>query len=67
MKSKKNAFVDKKRCVACGECVVSCRKDAVSIHAGCYAVVNTDLCVGCGLCSRNCPVGCIILTNREEV
>ena len=67
VKSKKNAIVDKKRCVACGECIISCRKNAVSINAGCFAVVDANICVGCGLCSKSCPVGCITLIEQEEV
>lgn len=66
MKSKKYAVVDEKRCVACGECTFSCRKNAVSIKAGCFAFVDKDDCVGCGLCSKSCPVGCITLMERGE-
>ena len=67
MRSKRYAVVDKSRCVACGECIISCRKDAVSINAGCFAVVDANICVGCGLCSKSCPVGCITLIEQEEV
>lgn len=67
MKSRKYAVVDKKRCVACGECTCSCRIYAVSIKNGCYACVDKDRCVGCGLCIKNCPVGCMVLMNRENI
>lgn len=67
VKSKKYAVVDEKRCVACGECAFFCRKNAVSIQAGCFAFVDDAYCVGCGLCSKNCPVGCITVIEREEV
>lgn len=65
MKSKKYAVVDKKRCVACGECTVSCRKGAAAIQNGCFAVIDKDSCVGCGLCEKSCPAGCIALAERE--
>lgn len=66
MKSKKYAVVDENRCVACGECEVSCRKTAILIKNGCFAVVDRESCVGCGLCSKNCPAGCITLAERKE-
>lgn len=65
VKSRKYAVVDEKRCVACGECAVSCRKGAASIQDGCFAVIDTASCVGCGLCGKNCPAGCIALVERE--
>lgn len=67
VKTKRYAVVDEKRCVACGECTFSCRKNAVSVEAGCFAFVDVNRCVGCGLCSKSCPVGCITLSEREEV
>ncbi|MCF2553980.1 MAG: 4Fe-4S binding protein [Frisingicoccus sp.] len=67
MRSKRYAVVDKSRCVACGECALSCRKNAVSVRSGCFAAVDTEHCVGCGLCSKNCPAGCITLMEREEL
>ena len=66
MKPKKYAVVDQRRCVACGECVRSCRRGAICIVGGCYAFANRENCVGCGLCSRSCPAGCIEEVPREE-
>jgi Fe-S-cluster-containing hydrogenase component 2 len=28
--------------------------------------VNTDLCIGCGVCVHKCPTGTIVLEPREE-
>ena len=64
---KKLAFVDKKTCVACGVCMKSCPKGAISIYRGCYAAVNETKCVGCGLCAKACPAGCIVVKERSEV
>lgn len=66
MKPKKYAVVDQRRCVACGECVRTCRKGAISVVDGCYAYANRNNCVGCGLCSRSCPAGCIEIASGEE-
>ena len=66
MKLKKYAAVDPRRCVACGECVRTCRRGAIAVVDGCYAFADRDNCVGCGLCSKNCPAGCIEMASREE-
>ena len=63
---KKLAFVDKKICVACGVCVKTCRKEAISIYKGCFAQVDEGKCVGCGLCDKACPAGCISVKERSE-
>lgn len=64
LKTKRYAEVDKKVCVACGECTHICRKNAISVKNGCYASVDADICVGCGLCSKSCPAGCITMLER---
>ncbi len=63
--TRKNAQVDEKACIACGECVHVCPRGAVSIFKGCNAVVDMELCVGCGLCEKNCPAGCIKVLDRK--
>lgn len=64
---KKFACVDKKICVACGVCVKTCPKNAITIYRGCYAVTDTAKCVGCGLCAKACPAGCITIQERSAV
>ena len=63
---KKVAVIDRSICVACGVCVKTCPKGALSIHRGCYAQVD-EKCVGCGLCAKECPAGCITVKEREAV
>ena len=63
---KKLAVPDKKICVACGVCLKTCPKEAISIYKGCFAQVAEEKCVGCGLCARACPAGCITITERSE-
>ena len=63
---KKVAVIDRNICVACGVCVKTCPKGALSIHRGCYAQVD-EKCVGCGLCAKECPAGCITVKEREAV
>ena len=63
---KKLAVPDWKTCVACGACLKSCKKGAISIFLGCYAKVDESKCVGCGLCAGACPAGCIAVRDRSE-
>ena len=63
---KKLAHPDQNICVACGVCMGSCPKGAISIHKGCHALVDESRCVGCGLCARACPAGCITVERRDE-
>ena len=63
---KKLAVVDKSICVACGACMKTCPKGAISIYRGCYAVAEDAKCVGCGLCAKTCPAGCIAIKERSE-
>jgi len=62
----RKANVNKKRCVACGECVYTCPKGAVNIKNGCFAVVDKTICVGCGLCAMACPADCIKIWEGEQ-
>ena len=45
--------VDSKKCTGCRECVDPCPVKAVSVVRG-KAVIDTDKCVSCGLCSKKC-------------
>ena len=63
---KYNAYVEEKRCVACGACKKVCPKAAIRIHKGCYAVIDKERCVGCRKCEKPCPVGCISRKEREQ-
>lgn len=62
----KTAIVNKTICAACGVCVKTCRRGAVSIYKGCHAQIDAAKCVGCGLCAKACPAGCITLTERGD-
>lgn len=65
MRQKRIAIVNQD-CVACGNCVKYCPKQAISIPNGIYASVSETTCVGCGRCEQACPAGVITIVIKEE-
>lgn len=45
-------------CLGFGDCVSECKYDAIHVIDG-VAVVDRELCVGCGMCAKKCPKGLI--------
>ena len=35
------------------------------LYDSCYAVVDEEKCVGCGICAKTCPAGCIEIKEEE--
>lgn len=66
-----NAFVNKRKCTACGTCEAVCSAKAVTVDlVNRVAVVNDALCKGCGACASSCRCGAISLrgcTNEQIV
>jgi len=52
-------WIDREKCVGCGECVALCPMNAISINI--RAEIDPDECAECGVCWRSkvCPVGAI--------
>lgn len=46
-------------CLGGGSCIAVCKKDAISIGEAGVAQVDRDLCRGCGLCVKWCPMDAI--------
>jgi NAD-dependent dihydropyrimidine dehydrogenase PreA subunit len=75
------AEVDPKRCDYCGECLRACNIKCIGLGADArarakaghgagsgatrYAAVNTDVCLGCGVCIPVCERGAITLVKRS--
>lgn len=59
---------DRKTCVGCGRCLVSCRDaghQAIRMdEAVNKPALKSKNCVGCHLCSLVCPLGCIGVSKR---
>ncbi|MFW6025250.1 MAG: ribosome biogenesis/translation initiation ATPase RLI [Candidatus Woesearchaeota archaeon] len=70
------AILDKEKCVIDSKCPFQCRKFCPEVRMGNEAVVRDeeddkpiiveDLCTGCGICVKRCPVDCIDIINLPE-
>lgn len=68
------SFIDEKKCIGCGACVVACRHGSVeaillnSDNTGNRsAFVNPSKCIGCKLCDFVCPVDAISFMVRNRI
>lgn len=52
-------------CLGYGDCVAVCPSNAISIVDG-VAVVNQNICTGCGLCAKTCPNALITIRSRKQ-
>jgi len=52
-------------CLGYGTCIYSCSNHAISVAKG-LAVINPDLCNGCGACISVCPTGVIHMLPRRD-
>ena len=53
-------IIDKHDCCGCEACMQACPKRCISLERDkegfLYPIVNTNICVECGVCERMCPV-----------
>lgn len=52
-------------CLGYGDCVVVCQYNAIHVKDG-VAVVDKDLCTGCGMCVSKCPNHLIEVVNASS-
>ena len=55
--------IDEKTCIGCGECVISCFYEAISIVKG-KAKVDNHKCDVCGMCVEKCPTNAARILTR---
>jgi 2-oxoacid:acceptor oxidoreductase delta subunit (pyruvate/2-ketoisovalerate family) len=51
------------KCCQCGTCYFFCPEACIS-DRGTFFAADLDYCKGCGICSRVCPVGAIIMVKE---
>lgn len=61
------------RCNGCGRCLPTCPVKLITLAAerpdgrgDKRAVIDLELCLGCGVCSRNCPRGGLTMQPRQQ-
>ncbi len=59
------AEVKKELCIACGECIYVCPRDALSLENGLFVEVDKAKCIGCRLCESLCPTASIVVTGLK--
>ena len=54
------SIIDKKDCCGCNACVQRCPKECIIMKADnegfLYPIVDTDVCIDCGICEKVCPI-----------
>ena len=53
-------------CLGMGDCIRSCKFDAVHMGPDGFPVVDEDKCVGCGACEKACPKSIISVRTMAE-
>jgi len=58
--------VNKNQCIRCGVCWLFCPDMSIVRAPEGHFEANLDYCKGCGICAKECPVGCISMVSEEE-
>lgn len=59
--------VESKQCIQCGLCWLFCPDMSIVRAQAGHFEANLEYCKGCGICAKECPVGCITMIVEEEV
>lgn len=57
--------VDAKLCIKCGVCWLFCPDSSVKQAEDGHFEADLVYCKGCGICAKECPVGCITMVSEE--
>ena len=52
-------------CIRCGLCWLFCPDAAIERTEDGHFQTDVEYCKGCGICARECPVGCISMVTEE--
>lgn len=59
--------IDRDRCDGCGNCIVACSEEVLSMIDGKARLVAEDFCDGFGKCLSVCPAGALSLETRSPI
>ncbi len=51
--------INQELCTGCGDCVVACPAEALTLEEGRAVMTQPEACQYCGDCEELCPVGAI--------
>jgi Pyruvate/2-oxoacid:ferredoxin oxidoreductase delta subunit len=57
--------INEDTCVACEACVARCHFDALTVNE--VSEVDSEKCLGCGLCNMVCPTESLSMVRRETI
>lgn len=58
--------VNKDQCIRCGVCWIFCPDMSIVQAPEGHFEADLTYCKGCGICAKECPVGCITMISEEE-
>lgn len=57
--------IDLRSCTLCGDCVVVCPTECLSVARGIEIVLVPQSCINCSVCEEICPVDAITMRTRD--
>ena len=57
---------DQEKCIKCGVCYLVCPDASIKIKPDGFIEVSDFYCKGCGICARECVVGCFKMVGLDE-
>lgn len=60
-------FIEKSKCIRCGECTRICPAKAMTIKAKEFPKLESTICIRCWCCAEVCPQNAIFKTNRPLI
>jgi len=54
------------KCAECGDCAEACPIHAIEIPEEGTPIIDTSICIGCGVCGLQCTTGAMRLIKREQ-
>lgn len=59
--------LDVTKCTSCGDCIVQCPTEALSLHgdeSGMWFSIAQGVCINCRVCREVCPTNALFIANE---